>query len=87
VTKAQIVDAVREGAGEARAKALDGLKKDDMAREAEQLLAGTAWLPEPLRVPGGVSEDGPDADQADTTAGDDAEAASPDGDPDRIAAE
>jgi hypothetical protein len=73
VTKAQILEAVREGAGEARAKALEGLKKDDMAREAEQLLAGTGWLPEPLRVPGGVSEDGPDADQADIAADDDAE--------------
>ncbi|MCC5989768.1 MAG: ParB/RepB/Spo0J family partition protein [Pararhodobacter sp.] len=87
VTKAQILEAVREGAGEARAKALEGLKKGDMAREAEQLLAGTGWLPEPLRVPGGVSEDGPDTDQADTAADDDAETASPEGDPDRIAAE
>jgi ParB family chromosome partitioning protein len=87
VTKAQILEAIREGAGEARAKALEGLKKDDMAREAEQLLAGTGWLPEPLRVTGGVSEDGPDADQADTAVDDDAEAASPEGDPNRIAAE
>ena len=87
VTKAQILEAVREGAGEGRAKVLEGLKKDDMAREAEQLLVGTGWLPEPLRVPGGVSEDGPDADQADIAADDDAETSSPEGDPDRIAAE
>jgi ParB family transcriptional regulator, chromosome partitioning protein len=87
VTKAQILEAVREGAGEARAKALEGLKKDDMAREAEQLLAGNGWLPEALRVPGGVSEDGPDADQADIAADDDAETFSLEGDPDRIAAE
>ena len=87
VTKAQILEAVREGAGEARPKVLEGLKKDDMAREAEQLLAGTGWLPEPLRVPGGVSEDGPDADQADTAADNDAETASPESDPDQIAAE
>jgi ParB family chromosome partitioning protein len=87
VTKAQILEAVREGAGEARAKALEGLKKEDMAREAEQLLAGTGWLPEPLRVPGGVSEDGPDTDQADIAADDDAETSSLEGDPDRIAAE
>ena len=39
--------------GEAPVKALEGLKKDDMAHEAEQLLAGTAWLPEPLRASGG----------------------------------
>jgi len=38
-------------------------------------------------VTGGVSEDGLDADQADIAADDEAEAASPDGDPDRIAAE
>jgi ParB family chromosome partitioning protein len=50
VTKAQILDAVREARGEASAQLLDHLKKADMAREAERLLAGTGWLPEPLRL-------------------------------------
>jgi ParB family chromosome partitioning protein len=29
---------------------LTNLKKPDMAKEAERLLAGTGWLPEPLRT-------------------------------------
>ena len=51
VTKARILDAVREAKGEAQAQRIDHLKKDDMAAEAEQLLAGSGWLPEPLRTP------------------------------------
>lgn len=49
VTKARIVEAVREGAGERAAELIGHLKKGDMAREAERLLDGTGWLPEPLR--------------------------------------
>ncbi|WP_413207959.1 ParB/RepB/Spo0J family partition protein [Rhodospirillum sp. A1_3_36] len=49
VPKARILDAVREGAGENAAQRIDHLKKDDMAREAERLLADSGWLPEPLR--------------------------------------
>ena len=30
---------------------IDHLKKPDMAKEAERLLAGTGWVPEPLRTP------------------------------------
>ena len=55
VTKARILEAVREGRGEAAAQLIDHLKKDEMAREAERLLDGTGWLPEPLRTAGGVS--------------------------------
>jgi ParB family transcriptional regulator, chromosome partitioning protein len=51
VTKARILEAVREGKGEAPAQLIDHLKKPDMAKEAERLLAGTGWLPEPLRTP------------------------------------
>jgi ParB family chromosome partitioning protein len=51
VTKAQILDAVREAKGESTARLIEHLKKADMAREAERLLAGTTWLPEPLRTP------------------------------------
>ena len=30
---------------------IEHLKKGDMAREAERLLSGAGWLPEPLRLP------------------------------------
>ena len=52
VTKARIVEAVREGRGEQAATSIAGLRKGAMAEEAEALLAGTGWLPEPLRTPG-----------------------------------
>lgn len=50
VTKARILEAVREGAGERAAQLIDHMKKGDMATEAERLLADTGWLPEPLRL-------------------------------------
>ena len=50
VTKARILEAVREGSGERAAQLIDHLKKGDMAKEAERLLADTGWLPEPLRL-------------------------------------
>jgi ParB family chromosome partitioning protein len=50
VTKPRILEAVREAKGEASAGLIDHLKKTDMAREAERLLEGTGWLPEPLRL-------------------------------------
>ena len=49
VTKSRIVDAVREALGDEKAQLIDHLKKADMAKEAERLLADTGWLPEPLR--------------------------------------
>ena len=49
VPKMRILEAVREAKSEASAQLIDHLKKPDMAREAERLLAGTGWLPEPLR--------------------------------------
>ena len=52
VTKAQILEAVREAKGEQAAQLIEDLKKADMAREAERLLEGSGWLPEPLRLPG-----------------------------------
>jgi ParB family chromosome partitioning protein len=51
VPKARILEAVREAKGDASAQLIDHLKKPDMAREAERLLAKTGWLPEPLRTP------------------------------------
>lgn len=50
VTKARIIEAVREGEGERAAQLIDHLKKGDMAKEAERLLADSGWLPEPLRL-------------------------------------
>jgi ParB family chromosome partitioning protein len=50
VPKRRILEAVQEGAGERAAQLIDHLKKSDMAKEAERLLADTGWLPEPLRI-------------------------------------
>ncbi|RLP23018.1 ParB N-terminal domain-containing protein [Mesorhizobium sp. YM1C-6-2] len=50
VTKPRILEAVREGAGERASELIGHLKKGDMAKEAERLLADTGWLPEPLRT-------------------------------------
>ncbi|OYY88394.1 MAG: DNA-binding protein [Rhizobiales bacterium 35-66-30] len=66
VTKGRILEAVREGAGERAAQLICHLKKGDMAKEAERLLANTGWLPEPLRM-------------SDGTTGDDVQSASSDG--------
>lgn len=57
VTKPQIVEVVREARGEDTAMLIGHLKKADMAREAERLLEGTGWLPEPLRIPGPGPQD------------------------------
>jgi ParB family chromosome partitioning protein len=57
VPKARILEAVREAKGEASAQLIDHLKKPDMAKEAERLLAGSGWLPEPLRTPDAQATD------------------------------
>ncbi|MDR7260447.1 ParB family chromosome partitioning protein [Sphingomonas sp. BE270] len=72
VTKPRILEAVREGAGERAAQLIDHLKKGDMAKEAERLLADTGWLPEPLRLvdldDGQTLEPGTEADAGDDAA-------------------
>jgi len=50
VTKARILDAVREAKGAKAADRIAHLKKVEMAKEAERLLDGTGWLPDPLRT-------------------------------------
>ena len=50
VTKAHILAAVREAVSNEAAERIAGLKKTDMAEAAEQLLAGTGWLPAALRT-------------------------------------
>jgi ParB family chromosome partitioning protein len=51
VTKGRIAEAVREAVSEEAAERISGLKKPDMASEAEGLLAGKGWLPSLLRKP------------------------------------
>ena len=50
VTKPRILEAVRDAKGEQAAQLIDHLKKAEMAKEAERLLDGTGWLPDPLRL-------------------------------------
>jgi ParB family transcriptional regulator, chromosome partitioning protein len=52
VTKARILAAVREAKGQRAADRIEPLKKREMVEQAQELLAGTGWLPEPLRTPG-----------------------------------
>lgn len=52
VTKARILGAVRDACGARQAEVIEHLKKDEMAAKAQELLAGSGWLPEPLRTPG-----------------------------------
>ncbi|WLS00623.1 ParB/RepB/Spo0J family partition protein [Shinella sumterensis] len=79
VTKAHILQAVREAKGDQSAQLIDHLKKQDMAREAARLLDGSGWLPEVLRYPAdeiseevGISEtnDAVTIDGEDVEAGD-----------------
>ena len=70
VTKARILQAVREGKGAAAAERIVHLKKGEMAEQAQDLLAGSGWLPEPLRTPGQATAAAPEetaanADQPD----------------------
>lgn len=51
ITKAQILAAVRDAKGDKDADRIAGFKKPDMVEAAEELLAGTDWLPVPLRTP------------------------------------
>ncbi len=64
VTKARILDAVREANGEKATERIAHLKKAEMAKEAERLLDGTGWLPEPLRTVGMGSSTAKDIDHA-----------------------
>lgn len=66
VTKAHIVEAVAEGVSEDAARRIADMKKPDMAQAAEQLLAGTGWLPAVLRTPKAEAEQ-PTTDEAEDT--------------------
>jgi ParB family chromosome partitioning protein len=56
VTKARILQALRQARGEQAALLIDHLKKGEMAEKAQELLAGSGWLPEPFRRPGRAIE-------------------------------
>ncbi len=51
ITKARILEAVREAKGDEAADRIASLKKPEMIAAAEELLDGTGWLPEVLRMP------------------------------------
>ena len=51
VTKARILEAVREAKGDEAADRIAGFKKPAMVEAAAELLDGSGWLPEPLRTP------------------------------------
>jgi ParB family chromosome partitioning protein len=51
VTKPHILAAVREAVSDEAADRMAHMKKQDMAEAAEQLLAGTGWLPALMRTP------------------------------------
>ena len=67
VTKARILQAVAEGRGQRAADRIEHLKKVEMATEAETLLAGSGWLPEPLRTPGRAIVTAVDGGEAEPT--------------------
>lgn len=54
-----ILDSVREALGDEAAERIADKKKPEMAEAAEQLLAGTGWLPPILRTerPAGLAVD------------------------------
>lgn len=62
VTKAHILDAVREAVSDEAADRLAGKKKQEMAEAAEQRLAGTGWLPPILRTERPAWLEAPQAD-------------------------
>ncbi len=92
VTKPRILEAVREGVGERAAQLIDHLKKGDMAKEAERLLADSGWLPEPLRLTevesatGSVEADGETEALPDFLASDDEASADSEDDPAHLVA-
>ena len=68
VTKARILQVVREAKGAEAAERIAQLKKGEMAEMAEELLAGSGWLPEPLRTPGQAFGPAAEAGQPDSAA-------------------
>jgi hypothetical protein len=57
VSKRHVLAAVAEVAGEAKARAWAGLKKEALIELAEPMLTEARWLPEPLRTPAAATSD------------------------------
>ena len=55
IGKAQIIDAYKQAKGADPAPAWLKLKKPDLAKRVAKAIAGTGWLPEPLRAAGDVT--------------------------------
>ncbi len=87
VPKLPILQAAREAKGEQSAQLIDHLKKPEMAKEAERLLDGTGWLPEPLRLAGAEPADEAEALADFLTSEEDAAADIEEREPHAIAAE
>ncbi|AYM82184.1 ParB-like nuclease [Agrobacterium tumefaciens str. Cherry 2E-2-2] len=62
VTKAHILAAVQEAVGDEAVERIAAMKKQEMAEAAEQLLAGTGWLPPLLRTERPAWLDAPQAE-------------------------
>ncbi|RWL78673.1 MAG: ParB/RepB/Spo0J family partition protein [Mesorhizobium sp.] len=75
LTKARILQAVREARGAQSAQLIDHMKKDSMAREAARLLEGSNWLPEPLRLSGDGGSEPDQLTHGNGLAGEDSETA------------
>lgn len=86
MTKARIHEAVREAKGEEAAERIAGLKKPEMVTAAEELLAGTGWLPEPLRTMPLAEEDTSEAGLGAGVDAEDADMATPDQDDEAVSA-
>ena len=69
VTKAHILEAVREAVSDEAADRMADMKKQEMAEAAEQLLVGTGWLPVLMRTPRAAQEPA-EPPQADAVTGD-----------------
>ena len=66
VTKARILEAVRQSKGERAADSFAHLRRPDMAEKATELLHGSGWLPDLLRTPGLHATDAPPVAESDT---------------------
>ncbi|MGD9727744.1 MAG: ParB/RepB/Spo0J family partition protein [Hyphomicrobiaceae bacterium] len=63
VSRPRIIADIDEAKGE-HAPSLEKLKKADLAKRAETLIAGTGWLPQPLRIADATEQANDDADLA-----------------------
>ncbi|WP_119390747.1 ParB/RepB/Spo0J family partition protein [Taklimakanibacter lacteus] len=70
VTKAHILAAVQEAVSDEAADRIASMKKQPMAEAAEQLLAGTGWLPPQMRTAQPAGLDAPQADAEPVAAAD-----------------